>query len=79
MDDWMQSNARSYDFAKWNYLFNNGSKDAIVKEMLKYQNADGGMGSGFEAECSALCLRLSPRQNLYSKLTNMDLTLILNG
>ncbi len=48
MDSWMQINARPYDRAKWNYLFNGGSKDAIVQEMLKYQNADGGMGSGFE-------------------------------
>ena len=50
MNDWMQINARPYDRAKWNYLFNNGSKDAIVEEMLKYQNTDGGMGSGFEAD-----------------------------
>jgi len=50
MDQWMQKNARPYDRAKWNYLFNGGSKDAIVEEMLKYQNADGGMGSGFEAD-----------------------------
>lgn len=50
MNDWMQINARPYDRAKWNYLFNGGSKDAIVEEMLKYQNADGGMGSGFEAD-----------------------------
>ena len=46
----MRSNARPYDLSKWNYLFNEGSKDAIVEEMLKYQNADGGMGSGFEAD-----------------------------
>ena len=50
MNDWMQANARPYDRAKWNYLFNGGSKDTIVEEMLKYQNADGGMGSGFEAD-----------------------------
>ena len=50
MDEWMRSNARPYDLAKWNYLFNSGSKDAIVEEMLKYQNTDGGMGSGFEAD-----------------------------
>ncbi len=33
MNDWMQINARPYDRAKWNYLFNGGSKDAIVEEM----------------------------------------------
>lgn len=50
MNDWMQTKARSYDRAKWNYLFNGGSKDTIIEEMLKYQNGDGGMGSGFEAD-----------------------------
>ena len=50
MDEWMRSNARPYDLAKWDYLFHGGSKEAIVEEMLKYQNADGGMGSGFEAD-----------------------------
>lgn len=50
MNDWMQNNARPYDRAKWDYLFNGGAKENIVTELLKYQNADGGMGSGFEAD-----------------------------
>lgn len=50
MDQWMQRNARPYDRAKWNYLFNGGTKEKIVEEMLKYQNSDGGMGNGFEAD-----------------------------
>ncbi len=50
MDEWMQRNARPYDLAKWNYLFHSGNKDTIAEEMLKYQNADGGMGNGFEAD-----------------------------
>jgi hypothetical protein len=50
MNEWMQANSRPYDCAKWNYLFNGGSKDAIVDEMLKFQNDDGGMGSGFEPD-----------------------------
>ncbi len=50
MDSWMKANARPYDLAKWNYLLNGGSKAAIVEEMLKYQNADGGMGNGFESD-----------------------------
>ena len=32
MDEWMQSNARPFDLAKWNYLFHDGTKDAIVDE-----------------------------------------------
>lgn len=50
MNEWMQANARPYDRAKWNYLWGGGSKDAIVEEMLKYQNPDGGMGNGFESD-----------------------------
>lgn len=50
MDEWMQKHARPYDRAKWNFLFNGGSKEAIVEEMLKYQNPDGGFGNGFEAD-----------------------------
>lgn len=50
MNEWMQINARPFDRAKWNYLFNNGDKNDIVREMLKYQNSDGGFGNGFEAD-----------------------------
>jgi len=50
MNDWMQINARPYDRAKWNYLFNNGEKADIIREMLKYQNEDGGFGNGFESD-----------------------------
>ena len=50
MDDWMRVNARAYDLAKWDHLFHSGTKDAIVHEMLNYQNPDGGFGHGFEAD-----------------------------
>ena len=50
IDKWMQIHARPYDLAKWNFLVNDGSKEDIVHEMLKYQNPDGGMGSGFEPD-----------------------------
>lgn len=50
IDQWMHIHARPYDLAKWKYLVNEGSKDDIVFEMLKYQNPDGGMGSGFEPD-----------------------------
>ncbi len=50
MDTWMRANARPYDLAKWEYVIGGGTKDAIVHEMLRYQNPDGGMGNGFEAD-----------------------------
>lgn len=50
MDTWMRTNARPYDLAKWEYVRGRGTKEAIVREMLRYQNPDGGMGNGFEAD-----------------------------
>ncbi|MBE6560008.1 MAG: hypothetical protein E7662_02680 [Ruminococcaceae bacterium] len=50
MDTWMRANARPYDLAKWEYVRGRGTKEAIVREMLRYQNPDGGMGNGFEAD-----------------------------
>ena len=50
MDDWMQKHARPFDKAKWNYLFRDSTKETIVTEMCRYQNPDGGMGSGFEPD-----------------------------
>ena len=44
MDGWMRKNARAYDLAKWDFLFHGGSRDAIVTEMCRYQNPDGGKG-----------------------------------
>jgi len=44
------NSARDIEKAKWNYLFNNGSKDSIVSELIKYQNEDGGFGNGLEAD-----------------------------
>lgn len=43
-------NGRAIEKAKWNYLFNNGGKEAIVSELVKYQNRDGGFGNGLEAD-----------------------------
>lgn len=50
MNKWVQHNARPYDRAKWDFLFNGGTKENIVSEMLKYQNANGGFGNGYEAD-----------------------------
>ncbi|MFR1707283.1 MAG: hypothetical protein ACLSV2_00150 [Clostridium sp.] len=44
------NNGRDIEKAKWNYLFNKGSKEDIVLELLKYQNGDGGFGRGLEAD-----------------------------
>lgn len=50
MEKWIYENARPVEIAKWRLLWNKGSKDEVLKEMLKYQNADGGFGNAFESD-----------------------------
>ncbi len=44
-------NARPLDFARWQYLFENGTKEAVLRILEAYQNEDGGFGHGLEADC----------------------------
>ena len=44
-------NARPLDLARWQYLFENGSKEAVLKILATYQNEDGGFGHGLEPDC----------------------------
>lgn len=48
---WMHRNARALELAVWNYFFENGPKEEIVKALAFYQNEDGGFGNGVEADC----------------------------
>lgn len=60
IENWLYANARSIEIAKWNLIFNKGTSENLVAEMLKYQNPDGGFGNGLESdiltpESSAIC------------------------
>lgn len=44
-------NARPLDLARWQYLFENGSKEEVLKILASYQNEDGGFGHGLEPDC----------------------------
>ena len=35
-------NSRPLDMARWNYLFENGSKEEVINILKNYQNDDGG-------------------------------------
>ncbi|WP_035291070.1 hypothetical protein [Clostridium sp. KNHs214] len=50
IESYIMENGRTIEKAKWNYTFNAGDKDAIISELLKYQNSDGGFGKGLEAD-----------------------------
>ena len=43
-------NARPLELATWQYHFENGSKEAVLKALSFYQNEDGGFGNGLEAD-----------------------------
>lgn len=50
IDRWIHKNAREVEVAKWDFLTNNGSKEGIITEILKYQNLDGCFVNGYEAD-----------------------------
>ena len=37
-------NARPLDLARWQYHFENGSREAVLQALQFYQNEDGGYG-----------------------------------
>lgn len=43
-------NARPLDLARFQYHFENGSKEAVLTALSFYQNKDGGFGHGLEAD-----------------------------
>ena len=43
-------NARPLDIARWQYHFESGSSDAVLKALATYQNADGGFGHALEPD-----------------------------
>ena len=47
---WMYRNARPIDLARWQYHFENGSKEAVLLALSAYQNSDYGFGRALEAD-----------------------------
>ncbi len=47
---WMYRNARPLELARWQYHFENGSKDSVLQALSVYQNKDGGFGHGLEPD-----------------------------
>ena len=43
-------NARPLELAIWQYHFENGSQESVLKALSFYQNEDGGFGNGLEAD-----------------------------
>ena len=47
---WMHRNARAIELARWQYHFENGSKENVLAALLVYQNPDGGFGNALEPD-----------------------------
>lgn len=47
---WIYRNARQIDLVLWQYLFEHGSKEAVLSALSIYQNEDGGFGHTLEAD-----------------------------
>ena len=48
--EFIYRNARPLDLARWQYLFENGSKAEVLNALSFYQNEDGGFGHALEAD-----------------------------
>lgn len=48
--EWIYRNARPLDLARWQYHFENGSRENVLKALTYYQNEDGGFGYALEAD-----------------------------
>jgi hypothetical protein len=48
---YIQMNARPLDYLRWNYLFEGGSRTAVLDALAAYQNDDGGFGHALEPDC----------------------------
>lgn len=48
--EFIYRNARPLDLARWQYHFENGSKNAVLNTLAYYQNTDGGFGYALEPD-----------------------------
>lgn len=49
--NFIYKNARPLDFARWKFLFENGSQEEVQSALVAYQNEDGGFGHALEPDC----------------------------
>jgi hypothetical protein len=49
--EFIYRNARPLDITRWQYHFEDGSKEAVLTALAAYQNEDGGFGHALEPDC----------------------------
>ena len=50
IEHYLDENARAIDVAMYNLYFRNGDASAVLAELAKYQNEDGGFGNAIEPD-----------------------------
>lgn len=71
----MYRNARPLDMARFQYHFENGSKEAVMNVLSYYQNEDGGFGHAVEADCwnpNSIPLHASTAGNIIQEIDFND-------
>mgnify|MGYP005874425625 CR=1 FL=1 len=48
---WVLRNGRPLEWARWQAMFEGGSRNQAAEVLSGYQNADGGFGWGLEPDC----------------------------
>lgn len=69
---WMYRNARHLELTIWQYIFEKGSKDAVVSALAQYQNTDGGFGNALEAD------NWNPNSSPYTTVYAIDILKKIN-
>lgn len=47
---WIKRNARPLECARWEYIFEDGSREQVLQKLSAFQNSDGGFGHGIEPD-----------------------------
>ena len=59
--NFIRTDARPLDRARFAFHFENGGRDAVIAELAKFQNADGGFQSLLESDTRWMGRPASPR------------------
>ncbi len=71
----MYRNARPLDLARFQYHFENGSKETVMNVLSYYQNQDGGFGHAVEADCwnpNSIPLHSNTASNIITEIDYED-------
>jgi hypothetical protein len=72
---YLQQNCRPLEIARFDYLFENGNPNIVIKELQKFQNIDGGFGKNLYAEFlqpDSTPLATSYALQLINEIDNID-------